>query len=120
MGAKIEIHDDHFAQDTDDIRWLTEVGKRSWIVLSKDERIRHHPLELYALKTAKVGAFFLMSKGLSGDEMAAIFVKAMPNILNACGSSKPPFVFLVYRYGKIAKVKTRDKGGWASFSLQKK
>jgi PIN like domain len=120
IGAKVEIHDDHFAQDTDDIEWLTEVGRRKWIVLSKDERIRHHPLELHALKTAKVGAFFLTSKGISGSEMAEIFVRAFPNILNACGSNKPPFVFLVYKDGKIAKVKIRDKGGWASFSLDKK
>jgi hypothetical protein len=67
-----------------------------------------------------VGAFFLTSKGISGSEMAEIFVRAFPNILNACGSNKPPFVFLVYKDGKIAKVKIRDKGGWASFSLDKK
>lgn len=109
MGARVEIHDNHFAQDTDDITWLTGVGKKKWIVLSKDERIRHHPLELYALKTAKVGAFFLTSKGIAGDKMAEIFIKAMPNILNVCGANKPPFVFLVYRDGKVAKVKTVSK-----------
>lgn len=120
IGAKTEIHDDHFPQDTGDITWLTEVGKHGWIVLSKDERIRHHPLELYALKEANVGAFFLTSKGVSGEEMAQIFVKAMPLILNACSSNKTPFIFLVYKDGKIAKIKTRSVAGWATFSLDKK
>jgi hypothetical protein len=39
-GLRVELHDDHFPQGTPDVVWLTEVGKRGWIVLTKDTRIR--------------------------------------------------------------------------------
>ncbi len=48
-GALVEVHDDHFAQDAEDAVWLPAVGAQGWIVLTKDIRIRRHPLELSAL-----------------------------------------------------------------------
>jgi len=36
-GAKVEVHDDHFPQTTPDVEWLAEVGRRGWVVLSKDD-----------------------------------------------------------------------------------
>lgn len=56
-GARVEVHDDHFDQDAEDAIWLPEVGGRGWLVLTKDIRIRRHPLELSALMNAGVGAF---------------------------------------------------------------
>jgi prevent-host-death family protein len=53
-GAKVEAHDDHFAQNTPDVEWLTQVGKRGWVVISKDQNIRRNPLELAAYEAAKV------------------------------------------------------------------
>ena len=44
IGETVEIHDDHFAPDAKDEDWLVEVGKRGWIVLTKDDRIRYEPL----------------------------------------------------------------------------
>ena len=40
ISETVEIHDDHFAPDAKDEAWLAEVGKRGWIVLTKDDRIR--------------------------------------------------------------------------------
>jgi hypothetical protein len=40
-GAQIEHHGDHFAQNTPDIEWLQVVGKRGWVVLTKDEEVRY-------------------------------------------------------------------------------
>lgn len=44
-GATVEVHDDHFPQTTPDVEWLAEVGRRGWVVLSKDERIRRNRIE---------------------------------------------------------------------------
>jgi predicted nuclease of predicted toxin-antitoxin system len=38
-GLKVEIHDDHFAKNAADIEWITEVGRRGWIILTKDAKI---------------------------------------------------------------------------------
>src|SRR4029077_8380423 len=40
-GLKIEIYDDHFAQNAEDPEWLTACGKKNWIVVTRDERIRY-------------------------------------------------------------------------------
>ena len=45
VGESVEIHDDHFAPDAKDEVWLVEVGKRGWIVLTKDDRIRYRVTE---------------------------------------------------------------------------
>ncbi|WP_437796354.1 hypothetical protein [Sorangium sp. So ce693] len=35
-AAKL-AHDDHFAQNTPDAEWLVEIGRRGWVVLTKDK-----------------------------------------------------------------------------------
>ena len=70
-GALVECHDDHFAPDTPDTAWLAEVGARGWVVLTKDSRIRRHPMELQALLAANVAAFMLTTTDLTGATWVA-------------------------------------------------
>lgn len=75
-------HDDLFAQDTDDVIWLREAGRRGWVVLMKDDHIRYRPGEQRAVIEAGVACFCLHpSKGLTGEDMAEVFAKALPTIL---------------------------------------
>jgi hypothetical protein len=104
-GAKVEIHDDHFPQDTPDVDWLTEVGRRGWVVLSKDERIRRNPLERAALKQAGVRAFFLTKQGLTGPEMAALFVQALKGMRNRAMSQPAPFIYTLSAGGNFSLVR---------------
>lgn len=77
-GAVVEIHNDHFLPDANDEEWLPEVGKRGWIVLTKEDRIRYRTPERTALMKAWVAMFALASGNLRGEEMAQAFVKALP------------------------------------------
>ena len=36
-GFRVEEHSDHFVHDAPDADWLAEVGRRGWIVLTKDK-----------------------------------------------------------------------------------
>jgi hypothetical protein len=45
-GLKVERHADHFRHDTPDAEWLQEIGKRQWIAITHDSRIRYKPNEL--------------------------------------------------------------------------
>ena len=96
-GATLHIHDDHFSPDARDEDWLTEAGQRSWIVLTKDHRIRYRHVERLALMRAGVAAFILTSGDLQGEEMAQIFVKALPRITRFLQKYTKPFI------AKIAK-----------------
>lgn len=100
-GERVEIHDDHFAADATDEAWLADVGKRGWIVLTKDDRIRYRVTERTALESARVKAFVLTSSQLQGADMAAAFVKALPRIKRLISSYAPPFIGRVSRTGDV-------------------
>jgi PIN like domain len=102
IGATVEIHDDHFAPDAKDEEWLVEVAKRGWVVLTKDDRIRYWATERTALLSAGVRAFVLTSSQLQGSEMAAAFVKALPQIKRLIAKHAPPFIGRVSRSGKVS------------------
>ena len=76
----VEIHDDHFPQNALDEDWLLEVGKREWIVLTKDDRIRYRPAALEAYRRNNVRVFIFGSGEMKAQEMADAFVKALPRI----------------------------------------
>jgi hypothetical protein len=75
----VEVHDDHFAQDTDDAQWLRVVGDRGWIVLTHNRRIRHVSRETEALMEAGVRAFFLIGHA-PHRVLAENFVRTEPRV----------------------------------------
>jgi PIN like domain len=102
IGETVEVHDDHFATDAKDEDWLVELGKRGWIVFTKDDRIRYRVTERTALTSSRVRAFVLTSSQLQGTEMAAAFVTALPRIKRLIGKHAPPFIGRVSRSGKVS------------------
>jgi hypothetical protein len=102
MGETVEIHDDHFLPDAKDEDWLLEAGRRSWIVLTKDDRIRYRVTERTTIASAKVRAFVLTSTRLQGLEMAAAFIKALPRIRRFVAGNPAPFIARVSRTGKVS------------------
>ncbi len=80
IGVNVEVHEDHYAPDARDQDWLEDVGKKGWVVLTKDRHIRYRVLEKEALMKARVAVFVLTSGNLTGEEMAQAFVTAMPQI----------------------------------------
>ncbi len=101
-GAILHIHDDHFPPDAKDEDWLTEAGRRGWIVLTKDHRIRYRHVERLALMKAGVAAFILTSGDLQGEEMAQVFVKALPRINRFLQQHKKPFIAKIAKDGSVA------------------
>jgi hypothetical protein len=96
-GAVVYLHDDHFEQGVDDEIWLTEVGKRGWIVLTKDKAIRYRAIEREALMNAGIMAFFFMSGNVPFPEMAEIIASAIPKIRKFIGKYQAPFIAGIYK-----------------------
>ncbi len=101
-GVTLHIHDDHFSPDAKDEDWLTEAGQRGWIVLTKDHRIRYRHVERLALMRAGVAAFILTSGDLQGEEMAQIFVKALPRINRFLQKYTKPFIAKIAKDGSVS------------------
>jgi predicted nuclease of predicted toxin-antitoxin system len=107
---RVEIHDDHFAQDAEDELWLTHAGQRGWVVLTKDERIRYRPNELRALIEAEVRTFIVIARNRPMTEVATIVVQALPAIAAFLAQHSPPFVAKITADSKVAMVVRKLQG----------
>jgi hypothetical protein len=103
-GCAVEIHDQHFPQAAKDTEWLPEVGRRGWVVLTKDHHIRTRQNELVALLSAGVAAFVLTSGDLTGPEMAQAFVRALPRIRRMLVGLRRPFIARVSASGDVVLI----------------
>jgi hypothetical protein len=91
-GAHVEVYYQHFPLGAPDAEWLPVVGRRGWIVLTKDRHIRRRELEISALVHARVRAFVLTAADLTGAEQAAVFVRALGKMNRIGASSRGPLV----------------------------
>ena len=101
-GAIVHVYDDYFPPDAKDEDWLTQVGQNGWVVLTKDHRIRYRHVERLALMKAGVAAFILTSGDLQGEEMAQIFVKALPRITRFLKNHAKPFIAKITKDGSVS------------------
>ena len=100
-GVEVHTHDAHFPQAARDEDWLAEVGRRGWVVITKDARIRYRQTELSALISGGVKAFVLTRGDLSGPEMAAIVVRALPRLSRFSARHEAPFIARIATSGKV-------------------
>src|SRR5262245_30478751 len=63
LGAKVELHRDHFAESAKDSDWLPEVARRGWVIISTDQ---FNYLEREAIRNTRGRAFLLMHGSLTG------------------------------------------------------
>ena len=95
-GLTVERHADHFAHDTSDEAWLETVGKRGWIALTHDRRIRYKPNERGAVMQHRVALLVIVGKA-PFPELASAFVNNLPAVETFLNRHKPPFIAKVYR-----------------------
>jgi hypothetical protein len=106
-GAIVAIHEDHFPQDCEDQQWIVEVGKRRWIILTKDRHIRDNQLEVVSLLRSNTATFILTSAELTGQAMGAAFVAALPEMDIFLQKFALPFVATVTAAGKVQMLHTQ-------------
>lgn len=117
-GEVVEIHDDHFGQDVEDVVWLENAGTRGWVVLTKDKNVSHRITEIEALFDADVATFILTSSDITGEMAAQAFVTALPAIKELLASSAPPFIARVNAAGALTQ--TLDREGIATRMSRKR
>jgi hypothetical protein len=94
-----------FEEDEDDDVWLADIGERGWFLITRDERVRHRPIELEAIREHGVGAFFLGGKNRSRCELIQQLVRHWPRLKDLANRTKRPFAFRIPPSGtKIGKL----------------
>lgn len=110
-GATIEIHQDHFVDTTDDREWIEDVTKRGWAILTKDKRIKRNRLERMTLEGAGAAAFILTAGDISGADMAAAFVRALPRIQKILDKFTRPIIATIGPGGGVTLLVGERRGG---------
>jgi hypothetical protein len=95
-GFSVERHRDHFAPECPDEEWLADIGRRGWVALTHDTRIRYKPNELGAVIRHRVRLLVIVGKAPLPD-LAAFFVGTRRRIEGFLERTLPPFIARVYR-----------------------
>ena len=95
-GLIVEQHADHFAHDCADEIWLEQVGRRGWIAITHDSRIRYKPNELAAVMWHRVALLVMIGRA-PYPQLAAAFVATRERILSFLDQHEPPFIAKIYR-----------------------
>lgn len=107
-GITVALHDDHFPDNAQDVDWLPEVGKKGWVILTKDSSIINNKLERIAVASANVKMFTLTSQNLSGEDMANVFLSAIEKMEDLVRKNQAPFIAKIYRDGRVQMWKNRQ------------
>lgn len=109
-GLKVRKHQDHFAPDCPDEVWLKEIGKKRWVAVTHDKRIRYKPNELAALMRHRVRLLVVVGKG-KYPELAESFVRTGPRIESFLARHTAPFIAKVYRASPADILRNPDAPG---------
>jgi hypothetical protein len=109
-GLTVERHADHFAHDTPDELWLAEIGKRGWIALTHDRRIRYKPNERDAVVRHGVALLVIVGNA-PFPELAHAFIATIPRIEQFLASHQAPFIAKVYRPAPDETARNRTAPG---------
>jgi len=95
------VHEDHFSDTEDDDVWTKAIGRKGWILLSKDANIRKRELERQAVLDAGVHAFWLGRADINGKEIAEVFAAAMPKIIKLLDNATGPVRAMIHRDASV-------------------
>lgn len=95
-GVNVESHGDSFPHNAADEDWLREVGRRGWVVLTHDKRIRYKVNERAAVLDNGVAMFVLVGSAPHAD-LARSFVSLLPRVKAFLDSHPAPFIAKIYR-----------------------
>ena len=100
-GVSVEVHDDYFRPDATDKEMA---GGRRREGMGRGYQRSANSLQGHrakALRSSGVRAFAFTRGNFSGEEMAAIFLKALPKIQKFLRKHKQPFIATMTREGNV-------------------
>lgn len=94
-GVAIETLLGHFASGTPDAEWIPEVSRRSWVILTHDQRIRYNRLERDTVMISG-SRMIVICSGKTRAEMAKIFLASLRRVLAFLHQNDAPFIARLY------------------------
>ena len=109
-GLDVERHCDHFRPDAADEEWLEAAGRRGWVALTHNSRIRYTPNERDAVFSHGVRLLVIVGNA-PYPELAHSFVATRVRIEAFLSRHEAPYIAKVYRASPEEKVRNPDAPG---------
>lgn len=100
-GIKVEVHDDHLAQDAPDEEWVRLAADRGWVALTRDKNIRHRSAEISAIRRFGASVIVIRMKDARAIAIAEVLVNARRRMASFVARTPPPFVAGLRADGKL-------------------
>lgn len=71
-GIDVRLHRDRFAPNAPDDEWLPVVGQLGWVILTRDAKMRHVPVEFAALESVGARQFVIRGGNLRTEQIIAL------------------------------------------------
>ena len=91
-----------------DAHWLKEIGRKGWVILTKDDSMYSNQIEIRGLLESGAPSFVLTGGILTGEQMAATILMALPQIRKLVKNFSPPFIARVTAAGDVKIVYTHS------------
>lgn len=102
--VSLHWHSQHFTNASTDDEWLSVVGERGWIVLTRDYRFHTQPAVLHALAQYNIGCFYLWGANAPLWESTQHFVQHIDRIVSVAETTPRPFLYRVSHSGRLLRV----------------
>ncbi|MGH8670522.1 MAG: hypothetical protein ACREUA_00590 [Burkholderiales bacterium] len=103
-GASVEVHLDHFAGDAPDTGWIPEIGRKGWVLITKDKNIRRNPLERAAYERAGLRGFVSTGHDLSGKELGELLVRSLEGMVRRAHNRRGPLLYAISSNGVFSRL----------------
>ena len=104
-GIGFIAHHERFSHDTPDEIWLSAAADKSWLVVTRDQRIRYRANELAAMQRARLHVFVFTQGGLTAAETGSILVRCHAAMMRQAAHVAPPAFFSLTRSGEVKQLK---------------
>lgn len=104
-GANVEHAGGVFPFGTADEVWLTACGRRNWIVLTRDQRIRRRVLEREAIRQSGAAVFALTAGQATAAQVADVVVRLLVKLAHMAVSEPKPFLYTFGLSGRLNRAR---------------
>ncbi len=104
-GHRVELHDDHFAPDTQDPFWIREVARRGWTILTCDRNIARKEPERSLFSTAPTHTFILYALShVRREARVPLVLAVLPKLAALVAAKASNGIYRVHTDGRVELV----------------
>ena len=104
VPVRVEYHQLHFAQGSDDDVWMPTVGANGWVLIGHDKHHHTRSPELAAIVRHGIVCFYLWGANAPKWEKMRCFLNAYQEILAVVAGALGPMVYRIDRSGSLSRV----------------